>query len=282
MRFVAGVRSMFADVRMLTIGSSRQALPVIACAVDLGTARRATPAGGVAHVPIVCRWKKHASPRSHEGTKLLVEHAPSWLRGFVVHPPDRHSAGTPEGEARSGRFCRRGRLSLAGPMGWAGRWRGPGRPWVADFPEKSSNVMEIFLDLSFDHLYAHEMFDALTPPDLATPPRKGIGARIVRGLGRMGAALHGVVAGRLRAGRPVPSPRMQTGQPPPCRRGRRVGHAARRSSFRGGTMISRSPRRHFPTSARQHANFSIRRSRTAIPQWWASCWRRWPRRLPAR
>ncbi len=42
------------------------------------------------------------------------------------------------------------------------------------------------------------MFDALTPPSLATPPRKGIGARIVRGLGRVGAALHGVVAGRLR------------------------------------------------------------------------------------
>ena len=42
------------------------------------------------------------------------------------------------------------------------------------------------------------MFDALTPPGLATPPRKGIGARIVRGLGRMGAALHGAVAGRLR------------------------------------------------------------------------------------
>jgi hypothetical protein len=42
------------------------------------------------------------------------------------------------------------------------------------------------------------MFDALTPPGLATRPRKGIGARIVRGLGRMGAALHGVVAGRLR------------------------------------------------------------------------------------
>ena len=42
------------------------------------------------------------------------------------------------------------------------------------------------------------MFDALTPPSLATPPRKGIGARIVRGLGRVGAALHGAVAGRLR------------------------------------------------------------------------------------
>jgi hypothetical protein len=42
------------------------------------------------------------------------------------------------------------------------------------------------------------MFDALTPPSLATPPRKGIGARIVRRLGRVGAALHGVVAGRLR------------------------------------------------------------------------------------
>jgi hypothetical protein len=42
------------------------------------------------------------------------------------------------------------------------------------------------------------MFDALTPATLATPPRKGIGARIVRRLGRMGAALHGVVAGRLR------------------------------------------------------------------------------------
>ena len=42
------------------------------------------------------------------------------------------------------------------------------------------------------------MFDALTPATLTTPPRKGIGARIVRGLGRMGAALHGVVAGRLR------------------------------------------------------------------------------------
>ncbi len=52
--------------------------------------------------------------------------------------------------------------------------------------------------MAIDHLYVHEMFDALTPPDLATPPRKGIGARIVRGLGRMGAALHGVVAGRLR------------------------------------------------------------------------------------
>ncbi len=55
--------------------------------------------------------------------------------------------------------------------------------------------------MSFDHLYVHEMFDALTPPDLATPPRKGIGARIVRRLGRMGAALRGAVAGRLR-GRP--------------------------------------------------------------------------------
>jgi hypothetical protein len=42
------------------------------------------------------------------------------------------------------------------------------------------------------------MFDALTPAALATPPRKGIGARIVHGLGRVGAALHGVVAGRLR------------------------------------------------------------------------------------
>ena len=42
------------------------------------------------------------------------------------------------------------------------------------------------------------MFDALTPATLATPPRKGIGARIVHRLGRMGAALHGVVAGRLR------------------------------------------------------------------------------------
>jgi hypothetical protein len=42
------------------------------------------------------------------------------------------------------------------------------------------------------------MFDALTPATLATPPRKGIGARIVHGLGRVGAALHGVVAGRLR------------------------------------------------------------------------------------
>ena len=42
------------------------------------------------------------------------------------------------------------------------------------------------------------MFDALTPPSLATLPRKGIGARIVRGLGRMAAALHGAVAGRLR------------------------------------------------------------------------------------
>jgi hypothetical protein len=42
------------------------------------------------------------------------------------------------------------------------------------------------------------MFYALTPPSLATPPRKGIGARIVRGLGRVGAALHGAVAGRLR------------------------------------------------------------------------------------
>ncbi len=52
--------------------------------------------------------------------------------------------------------------------------------------------------MAFGHLYVHEMFDALTPPGLATPPRKGIGARIVRGLGRMGAALHGVVAGRLR------------------------------------------------------------------------------------
>ncbi len=41
------------------------------------------------------------------------------------------------------------------------------------------------------------MFYALTPATLATPPRKGIGARIVRGLGRVGAALHGVVAGRL-------------------------------------------------------------------------------------
>jgi hypothetical protein len=42
------------------------------------------------------------------------------------------------------------------------------------------------------------MFDALTPATLATPPRKGIGARIFHRLGRMGAALHGVVAGRLR------------------------------------------------------------------------------------
>jgi hypothetical protein len=42
------------------------------------------------------------------------------------------------------------------------------------------------------------MFDALTSPSLATSPHKGIGARIVRGLGRVGAALHGVVAGRLR------------------------------------------------------------------------------------
>jgi hypothetical protein len=60
--------------------------------------------------------------------------------------------------------------------------------------------MENFLDMSFDHLYVHEMFDALTPPNLATPPRKGIGARIVRRLGRMGAALRGAVAGRLRRG----------------------------------------------------------------------------------
>jgi hypothetical protein len=42
------------------------------------------------------------------------------------------------------------------------------------------------------------MFDALTPATLVTPPRKGIGARIFHRLGRMGAALHGVVAGRLR------------------------------------------------------------------------------------
>ena len=42
------------------------------------------------------------------------------------------------------------------------------------------------------------MFDALTPLGLATLPRQGIGARIVRRLGRVGAALHGVVAGRLR------------------------------------------------------------------------------------
>ena len=57
---------------------------------------------------------------------------------------------------------------------------------------------ENFLDTAIGLLYVHEMFDALTPATLATPPRKGIGARIVRGLGRMGAALHGVVAGRLR------------------------------------------------------------------------------------
>ena len=42
------------------------------------------------------------------------------------------------------------------------------------------------------------MFDALTPPSLPTLPRQGIGARIARRLGRMGAALHGVVSGRLR------------------------------------------------------------------------------------
>jgi hypothetical protein len=42
------------------------------------------------------------------------------------------------------------------------------------------------------------MFDAFTPATLTTPPRKGIGARIVRRLGRMGAALRGVVAGRQR------------------------------------------------------------------------------------
>jgi hypothetical protein len=69
--------------------------------------------------------------------------------------------------------------------------------------------MENLLDMSFDHLYVHEMFDALTPPSLATRPRKGIGARIAGGLGRLGAALHGVVAGRLRPRRsglssPVP------------------------------------------------------------------------------
>jgi hypothetical protein len=59
-------------------------------------------------------------------------------------------------------------------------------------------VVEIFLDMSFDHLYVRGMFDALTHATLTTPPRKGIGARIVRRLGRMGAVLHGVVAGRLR------------------------------------------------------------------------------------
>jgi hypothetical protein len=42
------------------------------------------------------------------------------------------------------------------------------------------------------------MFDAFTPPSLATLPRQGIGARIASRLGRMGAALHGVVCGRLR------------------------------------------------------------------------------------
>ena len=42
------------------------------------------------------------------------------------------------------------------------------------------------------------MFDALTPPSLATRPRKGIGARIVRRVGLVAAALHGAVAGRLR------------------------------------------------------------------------------------
>jgi hypothetical protein len=58
--------------------------------------------------------------------------------------------------------------------------------------------MEIFLDTALGHVYVHEMFDALIPASLATPPRKGIGARIIRRLGRVGAALHGVVAGRLR------------------------------------------------------------------------------------
>jgi hypothetical protein len=88
-----------------------------------------------------------------------------------------------------------------------------------------SSRYEKFLDTALGHVYVHEMFDALTPPGLATLPRKGIGARIVRGLGRMGAALHGAVAGRLR--------RRQSGSDSP------VGPDAGRST---AAMPARAPR----------------------------------------
>ena len=88
------------------------------------------------------------------------------------------------------------------PIGWSNA-DGPtvrGRPGGNRLPVSlgHSSRYENLLNSALNLPYVHEMFDALTPATLATPPRKGIGARIVRGLGRMGAALHGVVAGRLR------------------------------------------------------------------------------------
>ena len=87
-------------------------------------------------------------------------------------------------------------------IGWSNA-DGPtvrGRPGGNRLPVSlgHSSKYENLLDSALNLLYVHEMFDALTPASLATPPRKGIGARIFRGLGRVGAALQGVVAGRLR------------------------------------------------------------------------------------
>ena len=116
-RYVAGVcRRWDADNRIEQASSARHCLR--------GRSRNRSPGNTgrwVAHVPIVCRWKKHASPRRHEGTKAR-RHGDFWntpLRGFVVNPPDRHSAGTPEGEHGQGGFA------VEDVCHWPVQWDGP-------------------------------------------------------------------------------------------------------------------------------------------------------------
>ncbi len=143
-------------------------------------------------------------------------------------------------------------------------------------PGAQFRYQENFLDAAIGHVYVHEMFDALTLPSLATPPRKGIGAHTSSAASaawgqRFTVPLPAGCAVRAIPARTAPSPRMPTGQPPPCRRGRRDSRAARRSAPRIGTTISRSPKRRYPDltpAARKFFNTPGRglRSRNAGPR----------------
>jgi len=118
------------------------------------------------------------------------------------------------------------------------------------------------LDTALGHVYVHEMFDALTLPAWLLTPQGDRCAHRPRPR-RVGAALHGVVAGRLRAGirSGQPSPRMPTGQLAHAARARDSAPHADRRPDRTTIRVHRSGVSRLTAGTRI---FQTRRSRTAI------------------